>query len=51
MLRQRPPLEPVEAAEERGVADEEDRRKTEGLSEIEVTTSTAPWKSLGSGKL
>ncbi|XP_028747971.1 meiotic recombination protein REC8 homolog [Peromyscus leucopus] len=36
MLRQRPPLEPVEAAEERGVADEEDRRKTEGLSEIEV---------------
>lgn len=26
------------------MADEEDRRKTEGLSEIEVTTSTAPWK-------
>ncbi|XP_059129591.1 meiotic recombination protein REC8 homolog [Peromyscus eremicus] len=36
MLRQRPPLEPVEAAEERGVAEEEERRKTEGLSEIEV---------------
>ncbi|XP_036054702.1 meiotic recombination protein REC8 homolog isoform X2 [Onychomys torridus] len=36
MLRQRAPLEPEEAAGERDVAGEEERRKTEGLSEIEV---------------
>jgi hypothetical protein len=37
MLRQRPQLETEETVEEERAADEEERRKTEALSEIEVT--------------
>ncbi|XP_028643220.1 meiotic recombination protein REC8 homolog isoform X1 [Grammomys surdaster] len=36
MLRKRPHLEPEETVEEERVADQEERRKTEALSEIEV---------------
>lgn len=42
MLRRRPQLETEEAVEEERVADKEERRKTEALSEIEVRPPRCP---------
>lgn len=42
MLRQRPQLETEEVVEEERAADMEERRKTEALSEIEVTPPLRP---------
>lgn len=47
MLRQRPRLERAAAEEEAAAAEE--RRKTEALSEIEVSALTLPVKTQGSG--
>lgn len=42
MLRKRPQLETEETVEEERAADQEERRKTEALSEIEVTPPLSP---------